>query len=97
TESRSSDRKLKPLPPDPSRHQDSAIAPGHSLQDYSRERNMLIKKKLDRFGRLRVTAKLSQPSKLVVRFAQTEGIRPWRRAKATVGNLVMNPFTLDDA
>src|SRR4051812_19011972 len=26
-ESRSSDRKLKPLPPDPLRHQDSAIAP----------------------------------------------------------------------
>src|SRR5947209_8678068 len=26
TESRSSDRKLKPLPPDPFRHQDSAIA-----------------------------------------------------------------------
>src|SRR5208282_1809121 len=26
TESRSSDRKLKPLPPDPARHQDSAIA-----------------------------------------------------------------------
>ena len=27
-ESRSSDRKLKPLPPAPFRHQDSAIAPG---------------------------------------------------------------------
>jgi len=26
-ESRLSDRKLKPLPPDPFRHQDSAIAP----------------------------------------------------------------------
>jgi hypothetical protein len=30
TESRSSDRKLKPLPPDPARHQDSAIAPSRN-------------------------------------------------------------------
>src|SRR4051794_2768726 len=31
TESRSSDRKLKPLPPDPFRHQNSAIALGLHL------------------------------------------------------------------
>jgi NAD(P)-dependent dehydrogenase (short-subunit alcohol dehydrogenase family) len=34
TESRSSDRKLKPLPPDPGRHQDSAIAPALQILRY---------------------------------------------------------------
>src|SRR6266702_1793677 len=33
-ESRSSDRKLKPLPPDPGRHQDSAIAPELLLEEF---------------------------------------------------------------
>jgi hypothetical protein len=32
-----SDRKLKPLPPDPVRHQDSAIAPQNGQIDQARE------------------------------------------------------------
>jgi hypothetical protein len=43
TESRSSDRKLKPLPPDPASHQDSAIAPGFiDLDDLAHRLSSLI-------------------------------------------------------
>src|SRR5271170_1209121 len=53
TESRSSDRKLKPLPPDPARHQDSAIARGGALRDFRTDRfgSCQIDDKLE-FGRL---------------------------------------------
>src|SRR4051812_577433 len=37
TESRSSDLKLKPLPPDPFRHQNSAIAPERAAKRLSKQ------------------------------------------------------------
>ena len=46
TESRSSDRKLKPLPPDPFRHQNSAIAHRGMAMPYDAERVMQLRNML---------------------------------------------------
>ena len=46
TESRSSDRKLKPLPPDPFRHQNSTIAQRGMAMPYDAERVMQLRNML---------------------------------------------------
>ena len=52
TESRSSDRKLKPLPPDPARHQDSAIALERKLEAFGVKKVVPKKTDLDEAYRL---------------------------------------------
>ena len=49
-ESRLSDRKLKPLPPDLFRHQDSAIAPPRERQAFMADVFKIMTEHLERIG-----------------------------------------------